>query len=473
MVISAIRNTISGSYHSNATENKQHANNYDYLASLNQPNDAFVRQKPLNLSFKGYNKEAAEKFIEQIEQSKVRPHDRGVQCEFYKINDEVGIKSPKPRPKYYRADFNGNNNIKEFFALKKINEISPDIAVKPHEVLNKNGKNYLAEEVINGTHPGKTKLTQNHIKDIINKIFVLDTNGIVNNNLSSENIILTGENKVKLIDFGSFSILGNDGHYINSDFRAAEQYQNGTIANLVNSSRDGKFMATFYSYYQPDYLMRSDNKFLRMNSNLVGFEYKTIYDYLKKGQENNPKELFANYLKTKSEQYHCKMADFLESLKISESDTTQFEMWKNAVEEEKIFKEVFANASENVMKAELGKIQLKWLASCDSAEQRKTFGYFQNYLDMIDGLEKNAQGAEKKYFSSLKNRISCMHFEKEEFQGRKLADNENIVKIVFENIKENTPATGGTISKKAVALLGLIGLIVAGFLYACKNQNEK
>lgn len=198
---------------------------------------------------------------------------------------------------------------------------------------------------------------------------------------------------------------------------------------MINSSRDGKFYGDILFLLSAGLF----NAALTTNFNdefkSCRFEYKTIYDYLKKGQENNPKEVFANYLKTKSEQYHCKMADFLESLKISESDTTQFEMWKNAVEEEKIFKEVFANASENVMKAELGKIQLKWLASCDSAEQRKTFGYFQNYLDMIDGLEKNAQGAEKKYFSSLKNRISCMHFEKEEFQGRKLADNENIVKI--------------------------------------------
>lgn len=287
MTISAIQNTISS-----AVKKKQQINNYGNVAAHSQANDVFVKQKTQKISFKGYDRAAAEKFIEQIEQSKVQPLGRGVQCEFYKINDEVGIKSPKPLPKYYRADLNGDNNIKEFFALKKINEISPDIAVKPHEIINKNGKTYLAEEIVKGSHPGKTKLTQEHVKDLLNKIFILDTNGIVNKNLNGGSIVLTSNDKIKLIDFGSFSILGNNGHYINSDAIQAEKYQNGKIANQVNSSREGKFMATFYSDYRPDYLMRSDNRFLRIDSNSSVFEYKTIYDYLKTEQDNKPKEFF-------------------------------------------------------------------------------------------------------------------------------------------------------------------------------------
>lgn len=114
MTISAIQNTISS-----AVKKKQQINNYGNVAAHSQANDVFVKQKTQKISFKGYDRAAAEKFIEQIEQSKVQPLGRGVQCEFYKINDEVGIKSPKPLPKYYRADLNGDNNIKEFFALKK------------------------------------------------------------------------------------------------------------------------------------------------------------------------------------------------------------------------------------------------------------------------------------------------------------------------------------------------------------------
>ncbi len=468
MTISAIQNTISS-----AVKKKQQINNYGNVAAHSQANDVFVKQKTQKISFKGYDRAAAEKFIEQIEQSKVQPLGRGVQCEFYKINDEVGIKSPKPLPKYYRADLNGDNNIKEFFALKKINEISPDIAVKPHEIINKNGKTYLAEEIVKGSHPGKTKLTQEHVKDLLNKIFILDTNGIVNKNLNGGSIVLTSNDKIKLIDFGSFSILGNNGHYINSDAIQAEKYQNGKIANQVNSSREGKFMATFYSDYRPDYLMRSDNRFLRIDSNSSVFEYKTIYDYLKTEQDNKPKEFFSNYLKTKSEQYHSKMIEFLESLELSKTDKTQYEMLKNAVEEEKVFKEVFANASENVMKAELGKIQLKWLSVCDLEQRHGTFGYFQDYLNMLNEFEKNAQGAEKKYFASLKKTISSINFEHGEFQGRKLADDENIIKIIFDNIKTKTSATGKLISKKTFAWLGLAGILVVGSLFAHKNHNEK
>lgn len=103
---------------------------------------------------------------------------------------------------------------------------------------------------------------------------------------------MTGKDKTKFIDFGSFSILENSGHYINSDIRPAEQYQNGTIANLVNSTKEGRFMATFYSDYQPDFLMRSDNKFLKMDSNATVFEYRTIYDYLKTGHDENRKISF-------------------------------------------------------------------------------------------------------------------------------------------------------------------------------------
>lgn len=494
MAISAIHGTTLRNHYTNTVKNTRPANNYAYVTFQHQSNDTFVKQKHSNISFKGYDRAAAQQFIEQIEQSKAKHLARGWQCEFYKINDEIGIKAPKPlHPEYQNADFNGYGNVKEFFALKKINEISPDIAVTPYEIINKNGKNYLVEEVLTGGHPYKTQLTKGHVTDILNKAFTLDTNGIVNNDLQGGNIILTGKDKTKFIDFGSFSILENSGHYINSDIRPAEQYQNGTIANLVNSTKEGRFMATFYSDYQPDFLMRSDNKFLKMDSNATVFEYRTIYDYLKTGHDEKPKDFFSNYLKIKSEQYHDKMIEFLESLKLSKTDKAQLDMRKNAVEQEKIFKEVFANPSENVMKAELGKMQLKWLVLCHGDQQHKTFSYFQDYLNMINTLEQNAQGTEKKYFASLKERISALNFEHEVFKGRELADDENLIKIIFENVKAKAKETinkatqdiieiiekpspippekaGG---KKTAALLGLTGILAAGSVYAYKNINEK
>lgn len=482
MVISAISNTNLRNYRTDAAKARNGANRLGYVTFRPPSGDVFVKQSVLHVSFKGYDRAATEKFIEQIEQSKIRPLDSGWQSEFYKINGEIGIKSPKPlHPEYPNADFYGHGNIKEFFALKKINEISPDIAVNPHDLIHKNGKNYLVEEFLKGGHPYRTKLTPGHITDIINKAFILDTNGIINNDLQGGNIILTAKDKTKFIDFGSFSLLGNNGHYINSDVRPSEHYQNGTISNLINSPKDCKFMATFYSDYKPNFIMRSDNKFLKIYSNATVFEYRTVYDYLKTGHDEKPKEFFSNYLKTKSEQYHGKMIEFLESLALSKTDTYQQNMRKNAVEEEKIFKEVFANPSENVMKAELGKMQLKWLILCHGDQQKKTFSCFQDYLNMINRLEQGAQGVEKKYFASLKERISEMNLEHEVFKGKQFADSENLVKILFENVKtkaqkaveEVSNAAKTTGGKKAAGILGAGGLLAAGSLYVYKNYNEK
>lgn len=93
------------------------------------------------------------------------------------------------------------------------------------------------------------------------------------------------------------------------------------------------------------------------------------------------------------------------------------------------------------MKAELGKMQLKWLVLCHGDQQHKTFSYFQDYLNMINTLEQNAQGTEKKYFASLKERISALNFEHEVFKGRELADGENLIKIIFENVKAKAKET--------------------------------
>lgn len=120
MVISAISNTNLRNYRTDAAKARNGANRLGYVTFRPPSGDVFVKQSVLHVSFKGYDRAATEKFIEQIEQSKIRPLDSGWQSEFYKINGEIGIKSPKPlHPEYPNADFYGHGNIKEFFALKK------------------------------------------------------------------------------------------------------------------------------------------------------------------------------------------------------------------------------------------------------------------------------------------------------------------------------------------------------------------
>lgn len=55
------------------------------------------------------------------------------------------------------------------------------------------------------------------------------------------------------------------------------------------------------------------------------------------------------------------MITFLESLEIPETDSLAFEKRKKAIEAEKVFKNVFANPNDNILRMELEKIQLKFL----------------------------------------------------------------------------------------------------------------
>ena len=89
MVISAISNTNLRNYRTDAAKVGTGANRLGYFTFRQASKDVFVKQRVLPLSFKGYDRAATEKFIEQIEQSKIRPLDSGWQSEFYKINDEI------------------------------------------------------------------------------------------------------------------------------------------------------------------------------------------------------------------------------------------------------------------------------------------------------------------------------------------------------------------------------------------------
>lgn len=462
----------------------QQSGTKNFRLSSNLKQDIFIKSP--QISFKGqYQKPVVENFIEKIKSSTESPLAQGWQGEFYKVNDEIGIKAPKPlHPEIPTADFNGTGNIKEYFALNKINQIDSDIAVKPHDLINNDNKNYLIMDFIKGEHPYKSKFTNAQLQDIMNKTFKLDTNGILNNDLQGGNIILTSKEKTKFIDFGSFSLLTNKGEYINSDYLPYYEYQNGVVENMINSTKEGKFMATYYSYAQPETLMRSDNPFLKIESNANVFEYRTIYDYLTRQREANPKEFISKYLNIKSQNYHTKMIDFLESLNISPNDTMQYSMHNNAIEHEKVLKEVFANPSENIMKSELGRIQIKWLINTEE-KRNKTFSTFNEYLAMVKGFSESAQGAEKKYYEAINLRMQQLRelIEQEIFKGANLNDDENILKTIFNKAKENISQVSGSAQhnripqnsngKKITAALAVTGLLSAGAIYAYKNYQSK
>ena len=463
----------------------------------NLEHDVFVKSqtnyfKAKPVSFKGaYNRQEAESLIDRINSNQANAAGKGFQSEYFKINEQFGLKSPNPRVKDACADIHGANNIKEYYILQRMQNIDPDIAVRPVDLIDRYDKHYLVLENLEGKHPFDSKLNAQHLADIMKKTFKMDINGIAHSDLQSGNIILSNDNRAKFIDFGSFNILRNTGAYISSDVIDENFIKNG---ENINSQLVDKFRAVFYNT-EPvfDIKNQSDNPHLNIKSNASNFEFRTLYDYIKHDKTENPKQLLIDYLKAKSSNYHAPMVEFLENMDMAPSDLAQAYTKKTALDAEKVFQNVFAAPSENVARTELGKIQLKWLMNDYQGAHTKAFDYFNKLVKQTQEYSQMAVGLEKDYFDLMAKHLDSFRdvLTDSNYQGAVLEENDDIVKKVFDRVaqkieqttekmvdiateKSQQPVSRAALFNKKNVFIALgVAAIAAGGVYLNKSMKSK
>ena len=128
------------------------------------------------------------------------------------------------------------------------------------------------------------------------------------------------------------------------------------------------------------------------------------------------------------------MAEFLHTLEISPSDVKQINQRNSAVNVEKLFADVFSNPSENVVKSELEKIQLKWLMNDYQGGKNKAFDYFNKYLANIEQYSLSSNNAEKQYFKEMKSTLASYRpiLDNDSYKGKVLSEEENLLIKIFK-----------------------------------------
>lgn len=417
-----------------------------------------------------------------------KPQDSGYTSKIFKLGNKI-IKVPidktfsHPEAKQMAL----RQNLAEFYALDKIQEIDTSIAAKPFGVIRDKDKYYLVEEVIEGIHPQGHKVTKEHLTDLLDKFFKLDTNGIANCDLQNGNIFLLNNGKTKLIDFGAFNFIADNGDISGSDYAIKEFFSEDTSL---------RFLKTFLvegGYVDTKNL--ADNPNLRIPSNASNFEFRFLYTHLLDNSEENPLEFFKEYLKLKSQNYHEKLKEFLNTLSFKQINTKGLsenviekanQSLENAINYEQLIKEVLSNPTDDVVKVELAKLQLRtFLNLGDSLNSpieniKKLQAAYNQLISLLEENIKNSDGNKKEYYiqtlNSYKAKFKDYVFE----QGQvEIPENENLLKALFKKpqiTKENSDNIK-QIAKKSNNKLGLFiafgALITTGLIaYIIKRKKN-
>ena len=241
----------------------------------------FKKNQPsIHISFKGNNdafasipevvkgaikQEELDEILKHIQENK--PNSSGFTSKVFKIGDKI-IKIPadKTFSNEQTEQHAKGQNLKEFYALSKIQDINPEIAAKPYAVIRDKDKYYLIEEYIEGIHPQGHKMSDTHLTDLLSKFFQLDKNGLANCDLQNGNIFLTRDGKTKLIDFGSFSFMLNEGRAYGSDYTPTRVFRE-KIYEDTSLDASIKLLKTFAVKDFADIKNSADNPYLYIPSN--------------------------------------------------------------------------------------------------------------------------------------------------------------------------------------------------------------
>ena len=420
---------------------------------------------------------------------------KGYTANVYKIGN-YAIKSPRTdhSDKYWIGVGNGKI-LKEYAILKKISEISPDIAVKPSGLIQKKGFYHIVEDFIKGSHPYDSKMKEPNLSDLISKLTKLDKNGICSTDLQSSNIFFLKDGSARLIDFGSYSILSDTGKLISSDALSVDLFDI-YFNDFLSTNAETKFASSFFNKNRTDIVCDfknyADNPYLNTKSNISNFEFRSLYTFLREDYVKNPIEVLKKYVKSKGKIYHSGMLDFLKKvdidadndyIKIAEnsSPTNKIEAkeaLKKAIHYEELAKEVLSNPTEEVLKAEAAKIQLKMFCNPDSwhssipHEQGLKDAYEQT-IEILKENIKKTEGKTKEYFEEtlkgIQERFKYALFSEEQL---KIPDNENLIKKLFSG-KQNTKSQVKKYNIPKIMIFSAFCAAAAKFIEYKHNQNNK
>ena len=404
---------------------------------------------------------------------------KGYSSNIFNIGNKKIIKALK---KEKENDMFSKGQIEgEYIILKRIQEKDPSVAVNPLALIKHGNKDILVEEFISDTSLKDKKISSEIMEDLLKKFSDLDKMGIINYDLHKGNILFTAENKPKLIDFGASGILSNHGHYISSNV-LPECLENLTLDNSQNF---------IYTFFHPTFFAhQTDNPFFNIPSNTTNFETRTLYDHLIDNIEDEPLAFFKNYLKEKAEIHHKGTKEILCSLNIDDIDTKDLPYEEIKLLKEKIAKAIkyedlsikaLSEATDDVIKTELSKIQLKKFLNFTVSTKSPINDIFKiksAYEQLIESIEngiKNNDGKIKEYFIETLNWIKNT-FNPEIFDDNqvKIPLDEDLINIVYKKVNNIQPTGNKKIKlifgAGAVALAG-IGSI--GLILSKKKKNKE
>jgi len=421
-----------------------------FFASSALKSPAFKSAAPQGDSFK-LNEEyvdpacplSREDIIRIAFDKKIKPIGEGVTSDVKKTGNVV-VKIPKDNECQ-------SVSTREFLALNYLNKNGLNVAPRALALVKSdNGKFLLAMDYIKGKDAWDNKLTPDNITDLFGKFADMDAKSIVSADLTLNNMFSHDNGETDLIDFGNVYLTLNDGSIIQSgeekDYK--KFLTNGEIARKTSKPASERLLATFEmpKHTNPTFMLAegTDNPHMTTCSNLSNFEHRGLYKYLMTMDGKDSLEFFKTYLQKKGEHYHSKMAEYLKILDPGSLSWEAQERFNKAMAYEENMAGMLKNPSDEVIKTELYKIQLRFcLAAHEDDIMTKICGFkyksWQKTGTTYDNLREAAQknmdktsGFEREYF---KNMYEIFYAPTREFMPEmvrnEIGDSEDIVKKLF------------------------------------------
>lgn len=257
-----------------------------------------------------------------------------------------------------------------------------------------NGTEYLVTTAVEGKYPNarNNPFKPVHLSKMIDYSIELDKAGLHHYDLRPDNLLINGDD-IEIIDFGGSRI-------------------EKPSLSFFNPSEKKLKIKNFN---------RGDNPFLYAPSNLAHFERRGIYNYMMEMPDGEQKQFFTDYLKMRGVKYNTQQAKFLKksnrnkvindikrSLRPENKASIETikkyvkNMFDKAIRYEEITAKVLVNPSDNVIKAELLKIELKHLLFLisDGFSSNGIKEYYQNSLTLLTKMRESAKGFESEFFES-------------------------------------------------------------------------